>query len=168
MKHQRVTPFRWVRRVPGRVYRNTTVRLFVLGIVGWEVAYWIAWLSAGRPDGSFMDAASMLIALAIWAVLAVINFIEYRKARKWHAKGEHEWLKAIVAKTELLHGRYKAIPGPDDKWAVRCMCGDFLGTTDRPIMGSDSKLVPLYEEHCTKKVREILTELDKTMVTHGR
>lgn len=168
MKHQRVTPFRWLRRVPGRMWRNGGVRIAILGFAVWEAAYWIAWLSSGRPVGDFLSWYSMLFALAIWAVLAVLNFVEYRTARKWHKRGEHEWLKAIVAKTELLHGKYVCQPGPDSRFAVRCMCGEFIGTTPIPIMGSDSELVPLYEKHCTEKVREILTELDATMVTHGR
>ena len=157
MKHQRVTPFRWVRRVPGRVYRNGTVRMMVGFAVLWEAIYWGTWQLTGRR-GDNMNLLSWSGLAGVLLLLVFVNASTYRLTRKWHRQAEHKYALAVVARTELLHGKFAALPGPDGKWAVRCMCGEFIGTTSSPIMGGDSKLVPAYEKHCTEKVREIMDE----------
>lgn len=159
MKHRAMTPLRWIGRLPGRIYRNKLLRVFVGGMVAYEIAFQIAWRLAGKPDQDMMNGFAWLCLIVAYLALTVANLGMNRYAKKYFREGHEKYNLALVGVTLQRHGKFWAKPtDAGDENDITCGCGIFIGTvpTDAP-----DKLIPLWEEHADNAVKQIIDDVEE-------
>lgn len=164
MKHRGVTPLRWLSRLPGRIYRNKAVRFLTLGVLGYQIAFQIAWRLAGKPHQDVMNGFAWLLAIGIYLALVVFNWAMHRSARKYWREGHEKYDLALATLTMATHGRYNA-HRDGDTYDVACACGTYLGSVKAM---APNEIMPLLEGHTTAKIQEVKDEVErKTRASAG-
>lgn len=167
MKHLRVTPLRWLRRVPGRIYRDQTFRMLAVFLVTWEAIYWGTWQFMSREQKDASVLLSLAGLLATFLLLALMNWWWARRARKFMQEGvslfeagTRRYALGVLAKIENLHGKFLTLPGPDGAFAVKCACGAHIGNTRLGVPSQDQPLVKEWETHVESQVKLVMDEFE--------
>lgn len=159
MKHRAMTPLRWLRRLPGRAYRSKGARFFVGGIIGYQIAFQIAWRLAGKPDQDVMTAFAWIVLISAYVALTVVTFVLRRQGKKYWHEGHDAYDYALATLTMVTHGRYNASKDENaDEYDVSCQCGTYLGAVK---MMTPEDVLPLLEEHTNKKIEDLKAEVER-------
>lgn len=170
MKHLRITRlsrFRAIRRWPGRIYRNNYVRELVTIVTVWEFVYFGTIWVYGRYDPVSLDLLtwSGLCATLLWLTCVTIGAAW--KSRQFlkqgvehHRNATRRYALGVLAHIHARHGGIDSIPAPDNKRAVRCQCGQFIGLTPDRFPGSDPKVITDWEKHVTDQVKTVMDKFE--------